>query len=74
MANPREVTVDGARVTIAYEAGEAIYSGDCDLEEEKLSQLEVTFTLDASSGKFEVSETSKDALAKVEALAGGGDR
>ena len=74
VANPREVTVDGARVTIAYEAGEAIYSGDCDLEEEKLSQLEVTFTLDATSGKFEVSETSKDALAKVEALAGGGDR
>ena len=69
-AVPREVTVSGedASVTIAYRAGVATYSGDCNLESEDIEELEVTYVLDARSGEFEVSGASKAALKKIQEL------
>ena len=71
VAVPRKTTIDneGGSVTISYQIGTATYSGDCNLEQESLEEVEVTFELDERSGDFEVATKSKAAFGKIEALA-----
>lgn len=71
VAVPRKTTIDneGGSVTIAYQIGTATYSGDCNLEQEDLEEVEVTFELDERSGDFKVAAKSKAAFGKIEALA-----